>query len=84
MAHFEIVGDEVELYFDSKPSNDTRTEMKAIRIWWNPAKRCWHGKNSPQVLALAKRLCGDGAASAAISASTVPAAPKLPTDTARL
>lgn len=83
MAHFEIVGDEVELYFDGKPSNDTRTKMKAIRIWWNPAKMCWHGKNSPQVLALAKRLCGDGTATSAISASTVPAAPKIPMDTAR-
>ena len=77
MAHFEIVGDEVELYFDSKPSNDIRAEMKAIRIWWNPAKKCWHGKNSPQVLALAKRLCGDGAAAAPAPAST------LPMDTAR-
>ena len=47
------------------------------------SKMCWHGKNSPQVLALAKRLCGDGAATAAISASTVPAAPNLPMDTAR-
>ena len=76
VAHFEIVGDEVELYFGSKPSNDVRTEMKAIRIWWNPAKKCWHGKNSPQVLALAKRLCEDGAAAPA-PAST------LPMDTAR-
>ena len=28
MAHFEIIGDEVELYFDRNPSNDVRTEMK--------------------------------------------------------
>ena len=77
MAHFELVGDEVELYFDRKPSNDVRTEMKAIRIWWNPAKMCWHGKNSPQVLALAKRLCEDGAAAVLAPAST------LPMDTAR-
>ena len=77
MAHFEIIGDEVELYFDRNPSNDVRTEMKTARIWWNPAKRCWHGKNSPQVLALAKRLCGDGAV-----VVPAPASP-LPMDTAR-
>lgn len=59
MARYEIVGDEVELYFDGKPSYGTRTEMKALRIWWNPDKMCWHGKNSSEVLALAKRLCGD-------------------------
>ena len=81
MAHFEIVGDEVELYFDSKPSNDVRAEMKAIRIWWNPAKKCWHGKNSPQVLALAKRLCGEKAAPS--SAPAVSVSPEFPMDWAR-
>lgn len=48
MARYEIVGDEVELYFDGKPSYGTRTEMKALRIWWNPDKMCWHGKNSSE------------------------------------
>lgn len=81
MTHFEIVGDEVELYFDCKPSYDTRTEMKAIRIWWNPGKKCWHGRNSPEVLALAKKLCGDVASSAPAHAK--PAVPDLPTNTAR-
>lgn len=57
MARYEIVGDEVELYFDKKPSDGTRTEMKAIKIWWNPDKMCWHGKNTKEVLALAQRLC---------------------------
>jgi hypothetical protein len=57
MSRYEIVGDEVELYFDRKPSYGTRTEMKAHRIWWNPDKMCWHGKNSSEVLSLAKRLC---------------------------
>ena len=48
MARYEIVGDEVELYFDGKPSYGTRTEMKALRIWWNPDKMWWHGKNSSE------------------------------------
>lgn len=59
MAGYEIVGDEVELYFDGKPSFGIRTEMKALRIWWNPDKMCWHGKNCSEVLALARRLFGD-------------------------
>ena len=57
MIKFEIVGDEVELYFDEKPSDETRTEMKALKIWWNPDKKCWYGRKSSEVLALAKRLC---------------------------
>lgn len=58
MTNYKIVEDEVELYFDSKPSDAIRAEMKAIRIWWKPEKKCWHGKNSPKVVALAKKLCG--------------------------
>lgn len=57
MIKFKIVEDEVELYFDEKPSDETRTEMKALKIWWNPDKKCWYGRNSSEVLALAKRLC---------------------------
>lgn len=66
MARYEIVGDEVELYFDGKPSYGTRTEMKALRIWWNPEKKCWHGKNSSEVFTLAKRLCGNDEGTQAI------------------
>lgn len=81
MAHFEIVGDEIELYFDGKPSYGLRAEMKAIRIWWNPNKRCWHGKNAPEVLALARRLCGREAPPTPPQAA--PAGPKPPNHTAR-
>lgn len=69
MARYEIVGDEVELYFDDKPSYGTRAEMKALRIWWNPDKMCWHGKHNSNVLALAKRLCGLPAKKTRVSAS---------------
>lgn len=58
MTYFKHIGNEIELYFDGKPSEEIRTQMKALRIWWNPNKMCWHGKNTPDVLALAQSLCG--------------------------
>ena len=57
MNRYKIVGNEIEIYFDTKPSAEIRTEMKSIKIWWNPDKKCWHSKNTPEVLALAKKLC---------------------------
>ena len=38
MGYYQISGGEIELFFDGIPSNDTRTAMKAIRIWWDPQK----------------------------------------------
>ena len=60
MTYFKHIGNEIELVFlEGKPfKRKLRTQMKALRIWWNPNKMCWHGKNTPAVLALAQSLCG--------------------------
>lgn len=32
-----------EVYFEGKPSADTRTALKALKMRWNPTKGCWYG-----------------------------------------
>lgn len=32
-----------EVYFSGKPSEETRTALKALKMRWNSAKRCWYG-----------------------------------------
>ena len=62
MPRYEINGNNLEIYFEGKPSAEIRSQMKAIGIWWNPDKECWSRDNNPERLALAKRLCGEQAA----------------------
>lgn len=32
-----------EVYFSGKPAEETRTALKALKMRWNSAKRCWYG-----------------------------------------
>lgn len=32
-----------EVYFDGKPSRDTRAALKALKMRWNHVKACWYG-----------------------------------------
>ena len=32
-----------EVYFDGKPSEETRTALKALKMRWNGKKMCWYG-----------------------------------------
>lgn len=63
---------EIEIDFHGvKPDYATRNKMKAVRIWWNPDKKIWHGPVNDQTLAVTKEICGE------ISVSVTPApAPK--------
>ena len=49
----------VEIYFDSFPSDEIRSELKANGWRWAPSKKCWYARQSEESIALAKRLCGD-------------------------
>lgn len=33
----------IEVYFDGKPSTEIITALKAMRMRWNPTKKCWYG-----------------------------------------
>jgi 8-oxo-dGTP diphosphatase len=41
-----------------KPSDEIRSKMKAVRIWWDPDRKIWHGFNNNETLAVAKEICG--------------------------
>lgn len=62
MARYELNDDlnGVEVYFDSKPDEPIRNEMKAIHYRWHKDKRCWYAKQNEDTIALAKRVCGEG------------------------
>lgn len=47
----------IELYFDIKPSNEIREELKRNGWKWHVTKECWFVKKSPAAEALAKKLC---------------------------
>ena len=42
--------DGVEVYFPSKPSEATRTALKAAGYRWHSKKQCWYAKNTEQHL----------------------------------
>lgn len=44
----------IELYFDTKPDNDTITTLKTNKWRWFPPKGCWYNKNTPENLDFAK------------------------------
>ncbi len=42
------------------PGTNIRNKMKAVKIWWDPSRKLWHGFNNDDTLAVAKEICGDG------------------------
>lgn len=42
--------DGIEVYFPSKPSEETRTALKAAGYRWHGKKKCWYSKNTEQHL----------------------------------
>ena len=51
---------EIEIDFHGvKPDYATRNKMKAVKIWWNPDKKVWHGTVNDQTLAVTKEICGE-------------------------
>lgn len=46
----------VELYFNGKPSQEVREEMKINGFRWNGKKVCWYAKQNNKTIALANKL----------------------------
>ena len=42
--------DGVEVYFPGKPSDETRTALKAAGYRWHSKKKCWYARNTEQRL----------------------------------
>lgn len=60
----------IELTFAEKPADAIREAMKEAGFRWHRLKKLWYAKNTPDRMALAKKLSGDQ-----VPASTAPAAP---------
>ena len=62
MAHY-ILNDKlngVEIYFDSKPEESIRSEMKASGFRWSQRQGMWYARKSETTLAIAKKLGEQG------------------------
>jgi hypothetical protein len=49
----------VEIYFNDKPSEEIRNQMKAVGYRWGKFKKCWYAKQSKETIALAEQLAGE-------------------------
>ena len=49
------------------PSAAIRSKMKAVKIWWDPSRKLWHGFNNDATLAVAKEICGESTTASAVS-----------------
>lgn len=47
----------IELYFDEKPEEAVREELKSNGWRWHSSKKCWYTKNSPAAEKFAKEIC---------------------------
>ena len=62
MAHY-ILNEKlngVEIYFDSKPEDSIRSEMKSAGFRWSQRQGMWYAKQSETTLAIAKKLGEQG------------------------
>lgn len=50
----------IEINFDGMPSAKTREALKANGYRWHTVKKVWYAKETPERLALAERLTGEG------------------------
>lgn len=48
----------IELYFEGKPNQEVREEMKLNGFRWNGKKVCWYAKQSEKSIALGEKLSG--------------------------
>ncbi|MEI2465021.1 hypothetical protein [Niallia taxi] len=46
----------VEIYFNDKPSEEVREQLKSNRFRWSRNNKCWYAKQSDNTITLAKRL----------------------------
>jgi hypothetical protein len=51
----------VEIYFDSKPSEEVRNTLKANGFRWGKYNKCWYAKQSDETISLANQLAGEEA-----------------------
>ena len=48
----------VQIFFDNKPEEDVRTDLKKRGFKWAPSVKAWQRMRTPEALKVAKMLCG--------------------------
>lgn len=57
-VEFNAEFDGIEVYFTSKPSQETRDALKAAGYCWHSVKKCWYAKRSEERLQALKKIEG--------------------------
>lgn len=57
-VEFNAEFDGIEVYFTSKPSQETRDALKAAGYRWHSVKKCWYAKRSEERLQALKKIEG--------------------------
>ena len=55
-VEFNAELDGVEVYFSSKPSQETRDALKSAGFRWHSVKKCWYGKRTEERLQALRRI----------------------------
>lgn len=61
-VEFNTEYDGIEVYFTSKPSQETRDALKAAGYRWHSVKKCWYAKRTEAHLQALKRIEDEAAA----------------------
>ena len=57
-VEFNAEFDGIEVYFTSKPSQETRDALKAAGYRWHSVKKCWYAKRNEERLQALKKIEG--------------------------
>lgn len=58
-VRFDKEDNRVKIFFDNKPSEDVRTELKSHAFKWSPKNMCWQRKLTPDAIFMTKHLFKD-------------------------
>ena len=71
MATYTVVDHKIKIDFHGiKPDATVRGKMKAVKIWWDPDRKIWHGPKNSDTVAVANEICG-GTVSVSSTVTTV-------------
>lgn len=56
---FDKVDNRVKIFFDTKPNEDVRNELKSHAFKWSPNNMCWQRKLTPDAIYTSKRIFKD-------------------------
>lgn len=58
-VRFDKVDNRVKIFFDTKPNEDIRNELKSHAFKWSPTNMCWQRKLTPDAIYMTKRMFKD-------------------------